>query len=79
MSRYKCAKEDFVERLKLAAQEVIDNAEDIVGSHDLMSQVEVTITIDTIRDSLTDPEIRVNKSFYSDNIKAYLFEDWKRG
>lgn len=79
MSRYKCAKEDFVERLKLAAQEVIDNAEDIVGSHDLMSQVEVTITIDTLGDSLNDPEIRVNKSFYSDNIKAYLFEDWKRG
>jgi len=79
MSRYKCAKEDFVERLKLAAQEVIDNAEDIVGSHDLMSQVEVTITIDTIRDSLNDPEIRVNKSFYSDSIKAYLFEDWKKG
>ena len=79
MSMYKCAKEDFVERLKLAAQEVIDNAEDIVGSHDLMSQVEVTITIDTLNDSLNDPEIRVNKSFYSDNIKAYLFEDWKRG
>lgn len=27
-------KENFVKRLKLAAQEVIDNAEDIVGQHD---------------------------------------------
>lgn len=70
-------KENFVKRLKLAAQEVIDNAEDIVGQHDLMSSVKVTITIDTISDTW-QPEISVNKSFFSDGIHAYLFEESKR-
>ena len=70
------AKENFVERLKLAAQEVIDNAEAIVGEHDMMSSVDVTITIGTLKDSL-EPEISVSKSFYSDRIRKYLFEDWK--
>lgn len=69
-------KKNFVDRLKLAAQEVIDNAEDIVGNHDMMTAVEVRITIDTLRDTL-GPEIHVNKSFYSDRIRQYLYEDWK--
>jgi len=69
------AHEDFVQRLKLAAQEVIDNAEDIVGNHDMMASVDVTITIDTLKDHL-EPEISVSKSFYSDHIKKYLLEDW---
>lgn len=68
-------KKNFVDRLKLAAQEVIDNAEDIVGNHDMMTAVEVRITIDTLRDTL-EPEIHVNKSFYSDRIRQYLLEDW---
>lgn len=70
------AKENFVERLKLAAQEVIDNAEDIVGEHDMMTEVEVCINISTLQDHL-DPEISINRSFYSDRIKQYLFEDWE--
>ena len=69
-------KEDFVQRLRLAAQEVIDNAEDIVGDHDMMSSVDVTITISTLKDYL-EPEISISKSFYSDRIKKYLYEDWK--
>lgn len=72
------ATENFVKRLKLAAQEVIDNAEDIVGKHDMMSEVEVTLTVRSLRDTY-DPEIRVTKSFYSDNIRAYMYEDWMGG
>lgn len=70
------AKEDFVERLKLAAQEVIDNAEDIVGEHDMMTEVEVRIRISTLSDSL-DPEISVNKVFYSDRVRQYLYGNWE--
>lgn len=69
-------KKNFVDRLKLAAQEVIDNAEDIVGNHDMMVSVDVTITIGTRKDYF-EPEIRVSKSFYSDHIRKDLDEDWK--
>lgn len=69
-------KENFVERLKLAAQEVIDNADDIVGNHDMMTEVEVRISIRTLSDHL-DPEISVNKVFYSDRVRQYLYENWE--
>lgn len=71
-------KENFVERLKLAAQEVIDNAEDIVGEHDMMNEVEVTLTVRSFSDTY-DPEIRVNRLFYSDNIRSYMLEDLDGG
>ena len=71
-------KENFVERLKLAAQEVIDNADDIVGNHDMMSEVKVSIVVRTYSDTL-DPEISVTKSFYSDNVRQYMLKEWETG
>lgn len=67
---------DIVERLKLAAQDVIDQAEDIVGKHDHLAEVQVTITVPAVLPKQTDPDISVSKSFYSDKVIQHVFENW---
>ena len=73
------AKESFVARLKIAAQDVMDHAEDIVGDHDLLTEVKVTITVPTLDDGVYEPDIKVSRSFYSDGIRARVWEEIERG
>ena len=67
---------DIVERLKLAAQDVIDQAEDIVGNQEHLTEVEVTITVPAVLQEQIDPDIRVSKSFYSDKVIQHVFKNW---
>lgn len=73
------AKEDFAERLRLAAQEVVESAEEIVGDHGSMTEVKVTITVRTIDDGGLDPDIQVSKQYYSNGVTDYLRKGWVEG
>ena len=73
------AKEDFVERLRLAAQEVAETAEEIVGDHGSMTEVKVTITGRTMDDRGLDPDIQVSKQYYSNGVTDYLRKGWVEG
>jgi len=60
-----------VDVLKLMAQTIIDNAEDYVGTTELMTDLTVTINIPNVDGMYEHPTITISKDYYSRNVINY--------
>lgn len=64
-------KEYLVDTLKLCAQTIIDNAEEIIGNYMFTGDLEVRIDMCTNKSECNPPDIIINKDYLPD-MKQYV-------